>query len=86
MYRFISLGCILVAAGLLVFQIVMWQRTGHWPDFSVAGSLREVGVKVPYFEWRGFSRVLATFFELPLALCLILLALVIELLWGRRFR
>ena len=86
MHRFISIGCILLAACLLVLQVVAWQRTGHWPDYSVAGSLRAVGVPVPYFEWRGASRVVATFFGLPLALCLIVAALVVELVWGRRFR
>ena len=86
MYRVLSVLCVLLAVGTLVYQIVTWQTTGHWPDFSVAGGLRRIGVEVPELDWSGSSRVLATLFALPLVLCLLVLGLVIELVWGRRVR
>ena len=86
MYRVLSVLCVLLAVGTLVYQIVTWQTTGHWPDFSVGGGLRRIGVEVPELDWRGSSRILATLFALPLVLCLLVLGLVIELVWGRRVR
>lgn len=86
MYRVLSVLCVLLAVGTIVYQIATWQMTGHWPDFSVGGGLRRIGVEVPDFSWSGSSRVLATLFGLPLVLCLLLLGLVIELVWGRRLR
>jgi hypothetical protein len=86
MYRVLSVSCILLAVGTLIYQIVTWQTTGHWPDFSVAGGLRRIGVEVPDLTWSGSSRILATLFGLPLVLCLLALGLVIELVWGRRVR
>lgn len=86
MYRVLSVLCVLLAVGTLVYQIVTWQTTGHWPDFSVGGGLSRIGVEVPDLTWSGSSRVLATLFRLPLVLCLLVLGLVIELTWGRRVR
>jgi len=86
MYRLVSYSCFALAAATLIYQIVTWQQTGHWPDFSIAGSLRFVGVEVPDFDWTGWDRVLAAFFGLPLVLCLLVIGLVVELTWSRRFR
>jgi len=86
MYRIVSFSCFFLAAATIIYQIVAWQQTGHWPDFSVAGGLRFIGMNVPDFDWIGWDRVLATIFGLPLVLCFLLLGLVVELLWSRRFR
>jgi hypothetical protein len=64
----------------------MWQTTGRWPDLSVAGGLRHIGVVVPGFAWSGSGRFLAALFGLPVVLCLLVVGLVIELVWGRRSR
>ena len=86
MHRIISYSCFALAAASLIYQIVAWQQTGHWPDFSIGGSLRFVGLGVPEFDWSGWGRVGAAFFGLPIVLCLLVIGLVVELTWARRFR
>lgn len=86
MHRIVSYSCFALAAASIIYQVVAWQQTGHWPDFSVGGSLRFIGIAVPDFGWSGWDRVLAAFFGLPIAMCLLAIGLVIELTWSRRFR
>lgn len=59
-------ACLVIAAGLIGFEVLQWMKTGAWPSLTWADGLAWLNLPVPQVQWVGLDRVIRWVLASPL--------------------
>lgn len=55
-----------IAPASLLFQVLAWLRTAHWPHWTARTLLEHFGGHPPHVTWAGVQKIFDWFFAIPL--------------------